>query len=200
MAPFGIRFSNVILYRTRTDRLLDQEKRSSNGLTFQVFGPDDHKAAKDLAQEHGQPIATCSKSNIVFAFQDKVPVGHVCCRSGTILLHELEREETFDDGVYLFSLFTNPSARRKGFGKQLIISAVEDALKKATHQYAYMYIRMENLASRNLAESLGFEAISITHYLRAFGLTNYQTEPPPQPLRPLKKIDAYVEASQGPTA
>jgi|GEM_PF-4204198 len=200
MTPFGIRFSNLVLYRMRIDRLLDQERPPSNSMTFQVFGPDDHKAAKALALEHDHAIGTCSNSDIVFVFQDKVPIGHVCCRSGTIMLQELEREETFVDGVYLFSLFTNPSVRRRGIGKLLIISAVEDALRKANYHYAYMYIRMENLASRNLAESLGFEAVSVTHYLRAFKLTSYQTEPPPRPLRRMEKVDAYAGASQGPSA
>ena len=186
MTPFGIRFSNVILYRMRIDRLLDQERPPSNGLTFQAFGPDDQKAVRALAQEHDQAIGTCNNSDIVFVFQDKVPVGHVCFKSGTLLLHELEREETFDDGVYLFSMFIAPSARRRGIGKLLAIRAIEDAMRKADHQYAYMYVRTDNLASRNLVESLGFEAVNVTHFLRAFRLTSYQCEAPPRPLRPRK--------------
>lgn len=183
MAPFGIRFSNAILYRMRIDQILDQERPPLTDLTFQVFGPDEQKAAKALAQEYDLSIATCNDSNIVFVLQDKVPVGHVCFKSGTILLSELEREQTFDDGVYLFSMFISPSARRRGVGKLLAMCAIEDAVRKANHQYAYVYVRMENIASRNLVESLGFEAVSVTHFLKAFSLTSYQSEAPPQPLR-----------------
>lgn len=183
MAPFGIRFSNLILYRMRIDHLLDQERPLLTGLTFQVFGPDDLEAAKALAQEYNYSLGTCSNSDVVFAFQDKVPVANVCCKSGTITLNELEREETFDDGIYLFSMFVDPSVRRRGLGKLLVKYAIEDALRKANSRYVYACVRMENLASRNLVESLGFEAVKVTHFLRVFSLKSYQSEAPPQPLR-----------------
>jgi ribosomal protein S18 acetylase RimI-like enzyme len=182
-SPFGIRFSNAILYRMRIDRLLDQEKPPFTGLVFRVFGSDDQEAAMALAQKHNLSVGTCADSDIVFAFQDNVPVGHVCFKSGTVLLSELEREETFDDGVYLLSMFISPSARRRGVGKLLALYAIEDAARKANYRYAYLYVRMENLASRHLVESLGFEAVSTTHFLRTFGLKSYQSGAPPQPIR-----------------
>ncbi len=178
LGPFGIHFANGILYRAEIDHIY-KKKPPLSDLTVQLLGPEDWDTAKLLCKQHGLEVGDYLRPHVAFALERGVPIGHLCLDSGTIYVKELEREETFDDGLYLFNLFISPKARRRGIGKFLMTSALE-MMGKEDCRYAYTHVSEDNHASRHLVESLGFEELMVVHYLRALGLTSYQTEALPQ--------------------
>ncbi len=176
LGPFGIRFTNDILYRAEFHQILSKKKPPLSDMAIQLFGPKEWETARVFSQKHGLELGDYAHPSVAFALENGIPVGHLCFSSGTIYLKGLEREETFDDGLYLFNLFVSPQSRRRGIGKFLMLSALEMAREKEDHRFAYAYVREDNLASRHLMVSLGLRGVEVVHYLRTFGLTSYQTE------------------------
>ncbi len=183
LGPFGLHITDCILYRGEIEQVLKKEKPPHNGLEIRVFGPHDWETTKDLCNKPGLNVSPCQEAQVVLALQDGKVVGHVCGLSGTFYIPLFERKETFDDGIYLLDIRVLASERRRGIGKFLAMAALERIEREPHQRYAYVYILTCNPASRHLAETLGFEAVSLTHYLRTLNLRSYHTEEVPPALR-----------------
>ncbi len=176
LGPFGLHTSNCILYRAEIDKIMSKEKPPLSNLEIKLLGPEDWETIKESCEGPGLGVGPCKKSQVALALQNGKVIGHLCSRSGTFFVPQFEREETFEDGFYLFNLRILPNWRRRGVAKFLLMSALEELERKPSIRYAYGYVLTYNLASRLMFESLGFEAVSVTHYLRTFKLRSYQTE------------------------
>lgn len=75
------------------------------------------------------------------------------------------RMEPFQDGYLLEALETAPEERRKGYGRKLVLAAL-DALSKEFSGNIYSHVSKKNIPSMQLHKSCGFiEHLDYAHYI-----------------------------------
>lgn len=89
--------------------------------------------------------------------------------AGSVRVAPLDRRVDFD-GAYCWGLYVDPDWRRRGIATALVARAFEDVAERSEQSSVHVLVGADNVPSRRLVESLGFERERVRSYCRAFGV------------------------------
>lgn len=106
----------------------------------------DGKTEADVAQSIRERLNIGKIPLALLALQDEKPVGTVCLKH-----HDMDTR--MDLGPWLAGIYVDPANRRKGIGKQLVDSIINEAgLLGVTHLYLYTPSARDFFARLNWSE------------------------------------------------
>lgn len=113
---------------------------------------------------------------VLAAFDGETPVGYLFYSTdATHRIHPLERELTFE-GAYLRRVYVAPDHRQRGVASALVATARKRARREGADRATALVAR-DNVPSRALFESHGFEAVRDRRYVR-LGSLSYRSQSP----------------------
>lgn len=102
---------------------------------------------------------------VLGAFDEGTPLGYLFYSvDATHHIHPLERELSFD-GAYLRRVYVAPEHRQRGVASALVAAAAERARRRGAGRATALVAR-DNVPSKALFESHGFEGVRDRRYVR----------------------------------
>lgn len=128
-------------------------------ITIECCGP---AAVEPLAAPVGELL---DDELVVAAFDGDTPVGYLFCSlDATLDVAPLERRLSFE-GAYLRRVYVDPDHRERGVASALVTAACRRARQQGAERATALVAR-DNVPSRALFESHGFEVVRDRRYVR----------------------------------
>jgi len=124
----------------------------------------------------GEPLAP--DDVIVRAREHGDTVGYCCLSDRAVYVPELHRRMTFE-GAYLWRLYVEPEARKRGIATALVQHAVGVAVDRFDAAGVTALVAPDNVPSRRTFESVGFVATERHTYVSGPGVERRRHRPLP---------------------